>query len=446
MTSVYIKPGTLYLTSNAEAYYGSLMEHTTSDDEEFLDRYNVDGWSRRISSDHPDGFAYRNGDITIEALTDDDGLVGYSVVRDEVSSPDAGGWDIDFTTEVWARKLGVEVGQVNSTLALFMAIEGNEYNVMIGGKYHFLKEIPANISPDSFWSRYDFWENATPEDVALCLKAGADIEQRNIQGLQPLERAVHWSTPEVAKALLEAGADINAIGDGGCRPLHIAVSNGNLAMVNILLGHEANPNGKDNYGRSPLFDAVVSDKTDIGLALLDAGGDANTTMDITSLLHIAVALGSAPMVQALLAAGADVNAADKDGNTSLHKAVFRQSPDMLNILLGDAKADVNACTKAGESVLFMATWWGNVEGMKALLARGADVTVASTPDGYTALHAAGQRGTPEQAAILLNAGADATIPDKDGNTPVTISADNRPTQKVLIAARSARNASEMGLG
>ena len=129
------------LAGAAEDYFDTLWEFTTKDGEAFLEDYNIDDWSRRINSDHPDGFAYRNGDIVIEALTDDDGLVLYNVVRDEFGTQ--GGWDIDFSTDTWARKLDIDVAHVKSTLEHFMAVGEENYNVHIDGEYQYLEHAPA---------------------------------------------------------------------------------------------------------------------------------------------------------------------------------------------------------------------------------------------------------------------------------------------------------------
>lgn len=128
-------------------------------------------------------------------------------------------------------------------------------------------------------------------------------------------------------------------------------------------------------------------------------------------LHLAVRNGHAECVRLLLAAGADVNAADirgdsplfvsvqegygeiskmlidsgkirkkdPDGGTELHKAVRSKNTEYMRLLL-EAGFDVNAANSAGETPIHCAAASGDIECVKLLLAAGADVS-AVTSDG-----------------------------------------------------------------
>ncbi len=63
-------------------------------------------------------------------------------------------------------------------------------------------------------------------------------------------------------------------------------------------------------------------------------------------LHRAAAHGSPDLVQALVQAGADLEARSKDGLTPLHRAAAFGSPDLVQALL-DAGANPGARSKAG---------------------------------------------------------------------------------------------------
>ncbi|MBL8921385.1 MAG: ankyrin repeat domain-containing protein [Myxococcaceae bacterium] len=70
-------------------------------------------------------------------------------------------------------------------------------------------------------------------------------------------------------------------------------------------------------------------------------------------LHLAAINPDPSAVEVLLAAGADVNAADEEGFTPLHMAAFHRQADYTLLLL-EAGADVNAKTASGRTPLSMA--------------------------------------------------------------------------------------------
>ena len=69
--------------------------------------------------------------------------------------------------------------------------------------------------------------------------------------------------------------------------------------------------------------------------LLDSGADIEAkdrTFGDTPL-HWAVQYGPAPVVEALLARGADIEAANKRNSTPLERALFNDTTDMVQLLL-----------------------------------------------------------------------------------------------------------------
>ena len=67
---------------------------------------------------------------------------------------------------------------------------------------------------------------------------------------------------------------------------------------------------------------------------------------MASLLHSAAAKGHADVARALLAAGASVDAVDKQGSTPLHYAAFQGHAVVVTALL-EAGASVDAVERAG---------------------------------------------------------------------------------------------------
>lgn len=96
--------------------------------------------------------------------------------------------------------------------------------------------------------------------VELLIRAGADVNKKNVFGETALIRAAGNGYPESVKLLLQAGADINAT-YCGLTPLMLADEHGHKEIVNILHTHaqkkaalscisfqqRANPNDKNIF-------------------------------------------------------------------------------------------------------------------------------------------------------------------------------------------------------
>jgi len=124
---------------------------------------------------------------------------------------------------------------------------------------------------------------------------------------------------------------------------------------------------------------------------------------------LAARAGNLAFVKALLARGADVNAANKTGATALSSAFNgNRANEIVKALLAGG-ANANARANGGTTVLMAATRLGDTESVLALLAAGADVN-AKADDGSTALSAA-SRSRADIAEILRTAGAEARHPN-----------------------------------
>ena len=99
---------------------------------------------------------------------------------------------------------------------------------------------------------------------------------------------------------------------------------------------------------------------------------------------IAASAGNVPVVRALLAHGADVNAVTaRTGATALMWAVAAPHPDIVKVLI-DAGADVHVSSEKGFTPLLFAARNGDIETAKILLAAGARVNDTGS-DGTHAL-------------------------------------------------------------
>jgi predicted LPLAT superfamily acyltransferase len=137
-------------------------------------------------------------------------------------------------------------------------------------------------------------------------------------------------------------------------------------------------------------------------------------------LRVATRNGSVETIRALLAAGADVNHADDEGDTALHAAAVNGHVETIRALAA-AGADVNHADDDGITALHVAAAMGNVEALQTLLEAGAQVDHASN-NGCTALHTAAYNGHVEAMQALVAAGAEVDHEDNEGFTALHLAA------------------------
>jgi len=105
------------------------------------------------------------------------------------------------------------------------------------------------------------------------IKAGSDLNEKDVYGSTPLIIAITFDKTEVARALLEAGADMTITNNDGSTPLHIAAFFCRTEIVEALLDKGADKNIRNNAGRTALesvtapFEDVKGIYDSIGKAL-----------------------------------------------------------------------------------------------------------------------------------------------------------------------------------
>jgi ankyrin repeat protein len=249
-------------------------------------------------------------------------------------------------------------------------------------------------------------------------------------GMTPLLYAARQGRVEVAKVLIQAGADLNAKEANGIWPLLMAISNDNMAMAHLLLSKGSAVNGQDWYGRSPLWEAVNVRNLYVHNATFRNGIDRAPVLEL---------------IEALLAAGADVNARTKETPPFRHHLLeitgslewvdfTGQTPFLTAALAGDVTvmklllahhANPRIDTFEGTSPLMAAagvnwvlaqTWTEGpdqmLEAVKLCQALGMDVNQKNSM-GVTALHGAANRGSEAIIRFLVDKGADLTAQDNE---------------------------------
>ena len=328
--------------------------------------------------------------------------------------------------------------------------------------------VPASAQEDcEDWNSHGFFSRATAESVAACLEAGSNVNARTDSTFDnvffsgvfghhtPLHFASIYSRDGVAAVLLAAGAEVDARDLRGETPLHWAAGrNGDPAAVAELVAAGADLRARDREGNTPLHASRGNTNPDVPLLLLELGADPALVNDLGEVADPAdcgywntagfARVATAAATAACLAAGADVSARDREGNTPLLLAVraggggtggspASENPAVVTVLL-EAGADANARDSARNTALHHASAGKYVyvgEGLyehveiaaivAALLAAGADVD-ARNGDGSSPLHNAATEECPETAAMLLDAGADIHARDSNGDSPLLLAA------------------------
>jgi cytohesin len=140
-------------------------------------------------------------------------------------------------------------------------------------------------------------------------------------------------------------------------------------------------------------------------------------------LHWAAQRNNTKLVDALLAAGADVKAATRYNITPLYFACLNGNLAMVTSML-KAGADPNGTAEEGQTALMTAALSGNADVMKLLLSRGAKVDAVEPYRGQTALMWAASEGNAPAAGMLIEFGASTKTKSKGGLTPFLFAVRN----------------------
>ena len=209
--------------------------------------------------------------------------------------------------------------------------------------------------------------------------------------------AVKKGFSDIVSVLLKSGADV----DWGCgtatendkTPLYAACKVGNVAVVRILLGAGADVNGGSV---SPLGAAAQGGKFNCVRALVEGGADVDAVLPNgkTPLYHAVQQWDISKTWKANAIARIGHRPRGLAGRKGWKKRQVEEAQgltagvggwkEMCNILIA-AGADIDAESRNGESPLFLACRNGYSEWAQILLNAGADVNKARSSDGATVL-------------------------------------------------------------
>lgn len=299
--------------------------------------------------------------------------------------------------------------------------------------------------------------NADAPLVALLLEAGANPDATLLSGETPVMGATNRGRVEAVSSLLSGGANPNASESKyGQTALMWAAAEKYPAVTKVLIGHGADVSAPSNSGFTALMFAAQQGDVESGRALLAAGADPNELMpgsEVTPLL-IASAGRHEEFVAQLLDNGADSDAVDERGYTSLHHAAWiRASVGIVELLLAhgadpnvklqqeqreEGQIDVDlrqntytdtAINLQGATPFLLACEVSSIGAMRALLDAGADPLIGTAQNTTPLVLAAGggtdfarprspeeQEDALEAVQLLLDLGIDVNTAGEFGWT------------------------------
>lgn len=285
--------------------------------------------------------------------------------------------------------------------------------------------------------------------VALALNLGADVDTKFQNKNEALHIASAHDTLEVAEFLIAHGGDLNQKNKWGETPLKRMVEKNSLMVIKLLTQFGTHPsmtndllnesakcnalelakfliksgvdvNAINKHNCTALNYAIFSNSYEVAKVLIESGAVLSPSIMLST---VGFQLNSPKIVELLIEVGADINAVDKDGNTTLHRAMCFSNPEIAEILIKKG-ADLEIKNKLGETPLayFHKQWIGGSNPLpivKLLVEAGANLEVVDKMK-RTLLIKAILSKFPNVAEFLIELGVDvnATTKNKDKESPL----------------------------
>jgi len=301
-----------------------------------------------------------------------------------------------------------------------------------------------------------------PTWLEFLLEQGADPTATNalgqtafMSGLSPKSKAWRASDglPRVLKILKEHGDKTEGAASSMLTTLHFAAASNQSELIQTLLEDGADVNAEDASGLTPLMLALIGAQTHnqpvpiLNLLLKNGADAARLDKQGRSIWQIYYEdLHRRPYTQGqpLLEAGISTSITNRWGQNALHLAAIYRTENIVAAKLTEAGAGLEQPDAQGRLPLHWLV--DSLEGARFLINPPIlyQTTNLNTVDqeGNTPLHLACKSGYAEAITSLVNRGADVTLKNKNGETPMWLSAskDAATTNRNPVRSQHLRQA------
>ena len=321
---------------------------------------------------------------------------------------------------MFCRQLNLPLSATRPTLAHVLAHAGRVMpdtveaadSVNLRTRFEALQAAGVNLDTPSLHGRTPLHlavlsKNSAAVDALLSL--GVDINATDRGNYSALMLASRNRFEYAVTALVAAGARLETADRAHHNTaLHLAATSGTAAIIEALTRAGAPTHARESHLEAEaLHLAAGTGHADTARALLEAGVPPDRTAgrddDMTALMYAAVS-GHANTILTLAHEGAELNLrTGQQQQTALHLAARADQPYAIEALVA-AGADVNAQDAQGITPLHLAAWLGKVRATRELIKRGAEI---NRPDHYgrRPVDLAGEAGRSFTFEALVKAGA-----------------------------------------
>ena len=296
------------------------------------------------------------------------------------------------------------------------------------------------------WSRSVFREDRRDLPLHVAADSGriTEIKKLLAECSNPNEvdyyyrTALHYAASQgsvdALSLLVKAGAMVDVQDFNEMYPLSLAIYGNHLEAVKFLVKSGAKLN-KQSFKKLTALHMALEKKIDpqIALHLIQSGANVNAVDDNGhTTLHYAVGIKSIEIVKAMIKTGADLELENGEQNTALMIAVAGDDLQMMQLLIGSGAVVKAPASKKGHEVLHTAAYHSNnLETVKMLLKAGANVNARDEVGNTALLYAVwranskneGAEKMPDLITLLLSSGADPNTKNENGVTPLSVVKD-----------------------
>lgn len=280
-----------------------------------------------------------------------------------------------------------------------------------------------------------------PDVVKLLLKEGAEPNIKSRLGISALMfAAARGSDIEIIQALIDAKSNVNWATLDSDTVIMMAISRGEQIRDGYLPIIELRKPGSE-LSQETQFDEILSAVADRA----KAKGQNTVLMTETQALSFAPGFkknNHKQIIEALLLAGADVNACNKLGESVFYQAVNEDlSVDIIKMLI-NAGADINKADNDGTTPVMLATVSNNVDLLTSVYSDKLNIDQENN-EGVNALQIAASYSNPEVITALIKAGADVNYISKHQITPLMLAAINQKLDNMKVLIENGANINEV---